>query len=92
MSLYWFYSTSTPIQALVLTRVTLKEPEAIAIKIQAALKATCYFSLNKTVMADHELHFSSQSTSEAGSFKLLELPPELCALIEQSIKDGFPAR
>ncbi|KAF9055404.1 hypothetical protein BDZ89DRAFT_18952 [Hymenopellis radicata] len=43
-------------------------------------------------MTEHELCFSSQSTAEAGTFKLLELPPELCTFVERSIADGYPAR
>ncbi|KAF8917995.1 sister chromatid cohesion protein Dcc1 [Mucidula mucida] len=43
-------------------------------------------------MAEHELCFSSQSTAEASTFKLVELPPELCTFVERSIADGYPVR
>ncbi|KAE9410644.1 hypothetical protein BT96DRAFT_1012143 [Gymnopus androsaceus JB14] len=36
-------------------------------------------------MADHNLRFSASSLAEQGSFKLMELPPELCQLMEASL-------
>ncbi|KIY74039.1 hypothetical protein CYLTODRAFT_364313 [Cylindrobasidium torrendii FP15055 ss-10] len=43
-------------------------------------------------MSEHELIFSSKATAEAGTFKLLELPPELCKLTESCMEAGFPCR
>ncbi|KAL0949471.1 hypothetical protein HGRIS_009524 [Hohenbuehelia grisea] len=37
-------------------------------------------------MGEHKLCFSSTSTAEEGSFKLLELPPDLVALIEGALR------
>ncbi|TBU30244.1 sister chromatid cohesion protein Dcc1 [Dichomitus squalens] len=36
-------------------------------------------------MAEYELRFSPASQSDTGAFKLLELPPDLCKLIEASV-------
>lgn len=36
-------------------------------------------------MPEYDLNFSSLSTDEAGSYKLIELPPDLTALIEDAI-------
>ncbi|KAF7332079.1 Glutamine synthetase [Mycena kentingensis (nom. inval.)] len=35
-------------------------------------------------MAEHDISFSNSLTKDAGSYKLLELPSELCALVESS--------
>ncbi|KAJ7498832.1 sister chromatid cohesion protein Dcc1 [Mycena latifolia] len=43
-------------------------------------------------MAEFELAFSSSLTDEAGFFKLLELPAELCKLIETSVEAASPLR
>ncbi|KIM75108.1 hypothetical protein PILCRDRAFT_688558 [Piloderma croceum F 1598] len=36
-------------------------------------------------MAEHTLRFSPTSSKDVASFKLLELPPDLCALIESAV-------
>ncbi|KAI9068334.1 hypothetical protein FKP32DRAFT_156883 [Trametes sanguinea] len=41
-------------------------------------------------VAEFDLRFSSASRTEAGSFKLLELPPDLCKLIEASVDGPAP--
>lgn len=38
-------------------------------------------------MSDIQLTFSSNSFDEAGSFRLLELPPDLCKLVESASGD-----
>ncbi|KAJ7283564.1 sister chromatid cohesion protein Dcc1 [Mycena rebaudengoi] len=43
-------------------------------------------------MPECDIGFSASLTDDAGSFKLLELPPELCALIETSIENLNPLR
>ena len=37
-------------------------------------------------MDEYELRFSPISQSDTGAFKLLELPPDLCKLVEGSIE------
>ncbi|KAJ7781154.1 sister chromatid cohesion protein Dcc1 [Mycena metata] len=43
-------------------------------------------------MSEFDLGFSASLTNDAGSFKLLELPPELCKLIEASVETLSPLR
>ncbi|KAJ7180177.1 sister chromatid cohesion protein Dcc1 [Mycena crocata] len=43
-------------------------------------------------MADFELGFSATLTDDAGAFKLLELPSELCKLIESAVDTLSPLR
>ena len=44
-----------------------------------------------TRMEEYELRFSPISQSDTGAFKLLELPPDLCKLVENSIESlGTP--
>ncbi|KAI0829916.1 sister chromatid cohesion protein Dcc1 [Trametes gibbosa] len=43
-------------------------------------------------MAEFDLRFASTSRSDAGSFKLLELPPDLCNLIERVPEGTAPPR
>ncbi|CDO77688.1 hypothetical protein BN946_scf184969.g39 [Trametes cinnabarina] len=42
-------------------------------------------------LAEFDLRFSSASQAEVGSFKMLELSPDLCKLIEATVDDSFPA-
>ncbi|KAH7879924.1 sister chromatid cohesion protein Dcc1 [Lentinula edodes] len=37
---------------------------------------------------DHNLRFSVSSFTEQGSYKLMELPPELCKVMEESLSEG----
>ncbi|KAI8975859.1 sister chromatid cohesion protein Dcc1 [Trametes punicea] len=41
-------------------------------------------------VAEFDLRFSSTSQSDSGAFKLLELPPDLCKLIEAATDDCSP--
>ncbi|KAJ6539425.1 sister chromatid cohesion protein Dcc1 [Mycena capillaripes] len=43
-------------------------------------------------MTEFDLGFSASLTSDAGSFKLLELPPELCKLVESAVETLSPLR
>ncbi|KAJ7129580.1 sister chromatid cohesion protein Dcc1 [Mycena epipterygia] len=43
-------------------------------------------------MAEFDLGFSASLTADAGSFKFLELPPELCKLIESAAEASSPLR
>jgi len=43
-------------------------------------------------MPEYDINFSPSSSSEGGSFKLLELPKYLCNLIEDAIKSAEPLR
>ncbi|KAJ6598979.1 sister chromatid cohesion protein Dcc1 [Mycena vulgaris] len=43
-------------------------------------------------MAEFDLGFSASLTDDAGTFKLLELPPELCKLIETAVESLSPLR
>jgi hypothetical protein len=39
-------------------------------------------------MSEYDLAFSTISSKEAGSYKLIELPKELLALVENSIEEN----
>ncbi|KAJ7602656.1 sister chromatid cohesion protein Dcc1 [Mycena polygramma] len=43
-------------------------------------------------MTEFNLGFSSSLTGDAGSFKFLELPPELCKLVEAAVETLSPLR
>ncbi|GLB33888.1 putative sister chromatid cohesion protein Dcc1 [Lyophyllum shimeji] len=43
-------------------------------------------------MTEYDLHFSPSSSRDAGSFKLLELPSDLCKLIEDAMESMTPLR
>ncbi|KAJ6515809.1 sister chromatid cohesion protein Dcc1 [Mycena sanguinolenta] len=43
-------------------------------------------------MTELDLEFSASLTDDTGSFKLLELPPELCKLIEAAVENLSPLR
>ncbi|KAJ7368384.1 sister chromatid cohesion protein Dcc1 [Mycena albidolilacea] len=43
-------------------------------------------------MTELDLEFSTSLTDDAGAFKLLELPPELCKLIETAVENLSPLR
>ncbi|KAF8076477.1 sister chromatid cohesion protein Dcc1 [Lyophyllum atratum] len=43
-------------------------------------------------MSESDLHFSPSSSRDGGSYKLLELPPDLCKLIEHAIDTMTPLR
>jgi sister chromatid cohesion protein DCC1 len=43
-------------------------------------------------MPEYDVSFSSSSSTEGGSFKLLELPKDLCNLIENAIQSDDPLR
>ncbi|KAF7352720.1 Glutamine synthetase [Mycena venus] len=43
-------------------------------------------------MTEIDLGFSGSLTTDAGSFKLLELPPELCKLVETAVENLSPLR
>lgn len=43
-------------------------------------------------MPEYDISFSSSSSTEAGSFKLLELPKDLCNLLETAIQISNPFR
>lgn len=44
------------------------------------------------LMTELDLEFSTSLTDDAGAFKLLELPPELCKLIETAVENLSPLR
>ncbi|KAK0453541.1 sister chromatid cohesion protein Dcc1 [Armillaria borealis] len=43
-------------------------------------------------MSECDLYFSTSSSAESGSFKLIELPPDLCKLIESAVESSNPLR
>ncbi|KAF8195807.1 sister chromatid cohesion protein Dcc1, partial [Mycena galopus ATCC 62051] len=43
-------------------------------------------------MSELDLEFSASLTDDTGSFKLLELPPELCKLVEAAVENLSPLR
>ncbi|KAJ7507903.1 sister chromatid cohesion protein Dcc1 [Mycena galericulata] len=43
-------------------------------------------------MSEFDLAFSGSLTDDAGAFKLLELPPELCKLVEATLESSSPLR
>ena len=54
-------------------------------KVESSRKHPSAYPIGRsTIMAEFNLAFSDSYTQENGSFKLLELPPELCQLIESA--------
>lgn len=43
-------------------------------------------------MTEYDLSFSPSSSTDGGSYKLVELPPELCQIIENAIDSMNPLR